>query len=90
MKDQSLEEPTEDEPEISFAAKPNRLNSSQQSIEIPVQPSTPPLAYDSSPASILEQFGTIIKKEAVVVRRSLARHGPVFKFRRCCSRRKNH
>ncbi|UJR26679.1 hypothetical protein I4U23_007996 [Adineta vaga] len=69
-KDQSLDEPVLDDPEISFALKPNRLNTTFQSIEIPVQPPVP-FNYDSSPASILEQFGTIIKKEAVVEEESL-------------------
>ncbi|CAF0850267.1 unnamed protein product [Adineta steineri] len=64
-KDQSIEEPLLNESEISLSLslKPNRLNTSYQSIEIPVQ--SPPINYDSSPAAILEQFGTIIKKEIV-------------------------
>ncbi|CAF1515286.1 unnamed protein product, partial [Adineta ricciae] len=70
MKDQSLDEPALENAEISFALKPNRLNATHQSIEIPVQPPVP-CSYDSSPASILEQFGTIIKKEAVVEEESL-------------------
>jgi hypothetical protein len=65
-KDQSIEEPILNESDITLTLKPNRLNTNYQSIEIPVQPPTP-FDYDSSPSAILEQFGTIIKKEAVIV-----------------------
>lgn len=65
-KDQSIEEPVSNDSDVSITLKPNRLNTIYQSIEIPVQPS-PTFNYDSSSSAILEQFGTIIKKEAVAV-----------------------
>jgi len=42
------------------------LNTNSQSIDIPIQSSSP-VSYDSSSSAILEQFGTIIKKEAGIV-----------------------
>jgi len=65
LKDKSIEEPVSNDVDVSPSFKPNRLNTNYHSTEIPVQ-SPLPFIYDSSPSAILEQFGTIIKKEAVI------------------------
>jgi len=63
-KEKSIEEPVLSDSDASLSLKPNRLNTNYQSIEIPIQSSSSSFSCDSSPSAILEQFGTIIKKEA--------------------------
>ena len=52
--------------DLPLSLKPNQLYTSYPSPEIPWQTSVSSVSYDSSPSMILEEFGTIIKKEVVV------------------------
>jgi hypothetical protein len=70
VKEKSIEEPVLSDSDVSLSLKSNRFHTNYQSIEIPVQSSSP-FSYDSSTSAILEQFGTIIKKEAIVEEESL-------------------
>ncbi|CAF0935266.1 unnamed protein product [Rotaria sordida] len=64
MKEKSIEEPISNESDITLSLKSNQFDINDQSIEIPIQSSSPPpFIYDTSTSAILEQFGTIIKKE---------------------------
>ncbi len=66
--DKSIDEPVLNDSDASLSLKSNRFSTNLQSIEIPVQSSSP-FSYDSSSSAILEQFGTIIKKEAEIASR---------------------
>lgn len=71
MSDIPVQENSIDEPlvftdsDICLTLKPNRLQRNDQSIEIPLQ--SPLFNYDTSTSALVEQFGTIIKKEAIIV-----------------------
>ncbi|CAF1504352.1 unnamed protein product [Rotaria sp. Silwood1] len=62
IKEKSIEETILNESDVTLSLKSNRLDINDQSIEIPIQLPSPSL-YDTSTSAILEQFGTIIKKE---------------------------
>lgn len=75
-KDKSMDESALSDSDVSLRLKPNRLHTNYQSVEIPVQAPSP-FSLDSSTSAILEQFGTIIKKEAVIEEESLICVAPV-------------
>ncbi|CAF3134621.1 unnamed protein product [Rotaria sp. Silwood2] len=61
-KEKSIETPILNESDLTLSLKSNRLDINDQSVEIPIRSSSPFL-YDTSTSAIIEQFGTIIKKE---------------------------
>ncbi|CAF4271154.1 unnamed protein product, partial [Rotaria socialis] len=63
-KENIIEEPILNEFNIVLSSKSYRLDVYCPSMEIPIQPPSP-TDYDSSTSAIIEQFGTIIKKETI-------------------------
>ena len=92
VQENSIEEPLLTDSDLSLSLKTNGLQRHDQSIEIPVQfsSSSSSFSYDSSTSAIVEQFGTIIKKEAIVVRKILFEKQRTSTFRLLTGRRNDH